>query len=160
LRSNFGGSWLDGPGQRRCARGFLPLWCWKGISEAVRRASSRVGLRCGMKMGWLLGRKRRDSKAEITERTRNAEGSQETQLPEPVSEQLREWQRLVSLWDRMEDPRLFMHEAPSAFEISSPNREGWVLHRKSAGVLWEWRRQWAVHASSCHLDLIWLFLSC
>lgn len=78
------------------------------------------------------------------ERLNGASETRETQLPEPAGELLREWQNLVSLWDRMEDPRLFMHEAPSAFEITSPNREGWVLHRKSAGVLWEWRRQWAV----------------
>jgi len=96
-------------------------------------------------MGWLFGGgKKKQDAAEQAERLQGASETRETQLPEPAGELLREWQNLVSLWDRMEDPRLFMHEAPSAFEITSPNREGWVLHRKSAGVLWEWRRQWAV----------------
>ena len=60
-------------------------------------------------------------------------------------EELRSWQALVSLWDRMKDRRLHMHEAPSTFEIDRPAREGWLMRRsKSAGVFAEWRRQWAV----------------
>jgi len=60
-------------------------------------------------------------------------------------EELRSWQALVSLWDRMRDRRLHMHEAPSTFEIDRPAREGWLMRRsKSAGVFAEWRRQWAV----------------
>jgi hypothetical protein len=62
-----------------------------------------------------------------------------------IMEELRSWQALVSLWDRMKDRRLHMHEAPSTFEIDRPAREGWLMRRsKSAGVFAEWRRQWAV----------------
>uniref|UniRef100_A0A7S4KTT3 Rab-GAP TBC domain-containing protein n=1 Tax=Guillardia theta TaxID=55529 RepID=A0A7S4KTT3_GUITH len=61
-----------------------------------------------------------------------------------MAEELRSWQSLVSLWDRMEDRRLLMHEAPSTFEISMPTREGWVLRRRKTGIFREWRRYWAI----------------
>lgn len=35
---------------------------------------------------------------------------------------------------RMEDPRVILHEAPSAFEIVAPACEGWVLLRRKTGV--------------------------
>jgi hypothetical protein len=61
-----------------------------------------------------------------------------------MMEELRSWQALVSLWDRMQDRRLHMHEAPSTFEIVNPAREGWIMRRSKSGVFVEWRRQWAV----------------
>jgi len=61
-----------------------------------------------------------------------------------MMEELRAWQALVSLWDRMEDRKLVMHEAPSTFEISNPAREGWLMRRSKSGVFAEWLRQWAV----------------
>jgi hypothetical protein len=61
-----------------------------------------------------------------------------------MMQELRSWQALVSLWDRMEDRRLHMHEAPSTFEIANPAHEGWVMRRSKSGVFVEWRRQWAV----------------
>jgi len=61
-----------------------------------------------------------------------------------MMEELRSWQALVSLWDRMDDRSLHMHEAPSTFEIGTPAREGWLMRRSKSGVFVEWRRQWAV----------------
>ena len=52
-----------------------------------------------------------------------------------IMEELRSWQALVSLWDRMKDRRLHMHEAPSTFEIDRPAREGWLTGwRRGASV--------------------------
>lgn len=65
-------------------------------------------------------------------------------ISSPGLQDLRSWQQLVSLWDRMEDPRVILHEAPSAFEIVAPACEGWVLLRRKTGVFIDWKRQWAV----------------
>lgn len=45
---------------------------------------------------------------------------QEAAAQAAMMEELRSWQSLVSLWDRMEDRRLHMHEAPSTFELGTP----------------------------------------
>ena len=62
-----------------------------------------------------------------------------------MMEELRSWQALVSLWERMDDRRLHVHEAPSTFEVGRPVRAGWLVRRSKSAVFVEWRRHWAVH---------------
>ena len=61
-----------------------------------------------------------------------------------MMEELRSWQALVSLWERMDDRRLHVHEAPSTFEVGRPVRAGWLVRRSKSAVFVEWRRHWAV----------------
>eukprot|EP00286_Rhodomonas_abbreviata_P018701 CAMPEP_0181300608 /NCGR_PEP_ID=MMETSP1101-20121128/6979_1 /TAXON_ID=46948 /ORGANISM="Rhodomonas abbreviata, Strain Caron Lab Isolate" /LENGTH=473 /DNA_ID=CAMNT_0023405853 /DNA_START=46 /DNA_END=1464 /DNA_ORIENTATION=- len=95
-------------------------------------------------MGWrLLGGR---SKAKDLSHSENL-GRQDAcygRIQSPGQDDLRVWQQLVSLWDRMEDPRIIMHEAPSAFEIVSPSCEGWILVRKKTGVFTDWKRHWGI----------------
>eukprot|EP00961_Rhodomonas_salina_P046226 620231-Rhodomonas_salina.3 len=84
-------------------------------------------------MGWrLLGGRGAGSDVKESDNLGQSDGTY-GKISSPGLQDLRSWQQLVSLWDRMEDPRVILHEAPSAFEIVAPACEGWVLLRRKTG---------------------------